>query len=88
MKTKLLFTLFSLTVWLSFSQIPDYLPQNGLVAWYPFNNSYNDESGNGNDGSSSGTITFIDDRNSNSSSSVQLGNGSVLLPSNYFSIYT
>lgn len=80
MKTKLLFTLFSLTVWLSFSQIPDYLPQNGLVAWYPFNNSYNDESGNGNDGSSSGTITFIDDRNSNSSSSVQLGNGSVLLP--------
>tara|TARA_B110000971_G_scaffold83653_1_gene85797 strand:+ start:528 stop:1460 length:933 start_codon:yes stop_codon:yes gene_type:complete len=80
MKTKLLFILFSLTVWFSFSQIPNYLPQNGLVAWYPFNNNYNDESGNGNDGSSSGTITFIDDRESNSLSSVQLGSGSVLLP--------
>jgi len=80
MKTKLLFIAFSLTVWFSFSQIPDYLPQNGLVAWYPFNNNFNDESGNGNDGSSSGTITFIDDKDSNNLSSVQLGSGSVLLP--------
>ena len=80
MKPKLLFIAFSLTVWFSFSQTPDYLPQNGLVAWYPFNNNFNDESGNGNDGSSSGTITFIDDRDSNNLSSVQLGSGSVLLP--------
>ena len=80
MKPKLLFIVFFLTVSFSFSQIPNYLPQNGLVAWYPFNNNYNDESGNGNDGSSSGTITFIDDRDSNNLSSVQLGSGSVLLP--------
>ena len=84
MKPKLLFIAFSLTVWFSFSQTPDYLPQNGLVAWYPFNNNFNDESGNGNDGSSSGTITFIDDRDSNNLSSVQLGSGSVLLPQTIF----
>lgn len=29
--------------------LPDYLPSNGLVAWYPFNGNANDESGNGND---------------------------------------
>ena len=26
--------------------LPDYLPSNGLVAWYPFNGNANDESGN------------------------------------------
>ncbi|MGY8868772.1 MAG: LamG-like jellyroll fold domain-containing protein, partial [Methylophagaceae bacterium] len=26
--------------------IPDYLPTNGLIAWYPFNGNANDESGN------------------------------------------
>ncbi len=32
------------------SQIPDYMPSAGLVAWYPFNGNANDESGNGNNG--------------------------------------
>ena len=30
--------------------LPDYLPANGLMAWYPFNGNATDESGNGNDG--------------------------------------
>ncbi|MBO73934.1 MAG: hypothetical protein CMD33_01525, partial [Flavobacteriales bacterium] len=30
--------------------VPDYVPTDGLVAWYPFNGNANDESGNGNDG--------------------------------------
>ena len=29
--------------------VPDYVPTDGLVAWYPFNGNANDESGNGND---------------------------------------
>jgi hypothetical protein len=32
------------------AQIPDYLPSNGLVGWWPFNGNANDESGNGDHG--------------------------------------
>ena len=35
---------------LSAQTLPDYLPAEGLVAWYPFNGNANDESGNGNHG--------------------------------------
>ena len=37
-------------------QVPDYVPTDGLVAWYPFNGNAADESGNGNDGVISGAI--------------------------------
>ncbi|MBK9247156.1 MAG: T9SS type A sorting domain-containing protein [Ignavibacteria bacterium] len=30
------------------SQIPNYIPKNGLTAWFPFNGNANDESGEGN----------------------------------------
>lgn len=30
------------------AQVPNYLPQNGLVAWYPFSGNADDESGAGN----------------------------------------
>jgi uncharacterized protein (TIGR02145 family) len=30
--------------------VPNYVPTDGLVAWYPFNGNANDESGNENDG--------------------------------------
>ena len=36
--------------------VPDYVPTDGLVAWYPFNGNANDESGNGNDGENEGAI--------------------------------
>jgi hypothetical protein len=32
------------------SNIPSYVPSNGLVGYWPFNGNANDESGNGNDG--------------------------------------
>jgi hypothetical protein len=32
------------------AQVPNYVPTNGLVGWWPFNGNANDESGNGNDG--------------------------------------
>lgn len=48
------FTLIS-NVW---SQIPNYVPSNGLVGWWPFNGNANDLSGNGNNGAvSGGTLT-------------------------------
>jgi len=47
--------------------MPDYVPTDGLVAWYPFNGNANDESGNGNDGDVNGAILTEDEYgNSNS----------------------
>ena len=47
--------------------VPDYVPTDGLVAWYPFNGNANDESGNGNDGTVVGASATIDrDGNLNS----------------------
>ena len=42
--------------------LPDYLPTDGLVAWWPFNGNANDESGNGNHGIIHGGITSTTDR--------------------------
>ncbi len=49
-----------------FSQVPSYVPTNGLVGWWPFTGNANDESGNGNNGTVNGT-TLTTDRNGNSS---------------------
>lgn len=46
-KKLLLLTAFTLCA-TAFSQIPNYVPSNGLVGWWPFNANANDESGNGN----------------------------------------
>jgi hypothetical protein len=48
----------------AFGQVPDYVPSDGLVAWYPFNDNANDESGNGNNGTVIGS-TSTADRNGN-----------------------
>ena len=52
----------------SFAQnVPDYVPSDGLVAWWPFNGNANDESGNGNDGEINGaTLTEDEYGNTNS----------------------
>jgi hypothetical protein len=42
------------------AQIPSYIPQNGLVGWWPFNGNANDESGNGNNGINNGANLTID----------------------------
>ncbi len=64
MKNILLSTLFSLIITLGFSQAPSYVPANGLVGWWPFNENANDESGNGNNGTVNGA-TLTTDRNGN-----------------------
>jgi len=46
---------------LSTSLIPNNIPSNGLIAWWPFNGNANDESGNGNHGTVDGA-TLTSDR--------------------------
>jgi hypothetical protein len=66
---KVMFTAFA--VWLCLTanvmaQVPNYVPTNGLVGWWPFNGNANDESGNGNNGTVNGA-TLTADRFGNSS---------------------
>jgi hypothetical protein len=61
MKTTILLTLFLISL-NSTSQIPSYVPSNGLVGWWPFNGNANDESGNGNNGTVIGAL-LANDRN-------------------------
>ena len=42
------------------AQVPNYVPTNGLIAWYPFNGNANDESGNGNNGTVNGATLTTD----------------------------
>ena len=63
MKT-LILLLSVLFTTMSFAQVPNYVPANGLVGWWPFNGNTNDESGNGNNGSNNGA-TLATDRNGN-----------------------
>lgn len=52
--------LFGAVSLVAHAQVPDYLPTEGLVAWYPFNGNANDESGNGNDGIVNGATPSSD----------------------------
>ncbi len=62
------------------AQVPNYLPINGLIGWYPFNGNANDLSGNGNNGTVNGA-SLTSDRNSISNRAYSF-NGA----SNYVSI--
>ncbi len=42
------------------SQVPFYVPTNGLIGWWPFNGNANDESGNGNNGTVNGAVLTTD----------------------------
>ena len=44
------------------AQVPNYVPTNGLVGWWPFNSNANDESGNGNNGTNLNNAGFVIDR--------------------------
>jgi hypothetical protein len=62
MKKIILNLLFALITTLGYSQVPNYVPTNGLVGWWPFNGNAYDESGNGNNGFVNGA-TLTSDRN-------------------------
>jgi hypothetical protein len=44
----------------TFAQVPNYVPTNGLVGWWPFNGNASDESGNGNNGTVNGATLTTD----------------------------
>lgn len=64
-KTITLLLLFTTSVF--FSQMPSYVPTNGLVGWWPFTGNANDLSGNGNNGINNGATLTTDRFNLNSS---------------------
>jgi len=71
MKSKSILLTAAVTISLAtatMAQVPDYLPTNGLVGWWPFNGNANDESGNGNNGSVNGA-TLTSDRFGNANNS-------------------
>jgi hypothetical protein len=58
------------------AQVPNYIPTNGLVGWWPFNGNANDESGNQQHLNQNGNVVFTHDRYGNSNSSGYFtGNG-------------
>jgi hypothetical protein len=54
------------------AQVPNYVPQSGLIGWWPFNGNANDESGNGNHGIMMNEVKFSRDRSSNPSKAITL----------------
>ena len=56
---------------ISNAQVPNYVPSNGIVGWWPFNGNANDESGNGNNGVSN-NIVYGSDRFNNSNSTLDI----------------
>jgi len=62
MKSLLLVTLamLGLTTSTMAQNLPNYVPANGLVGWWPFNGNANDESGNGNNGTVIGPTLTTD----------------------------
>ncbi len=49
------------------NSIADYIPRDGIIAWYPFDGNAKDESGNGNNGIVNGA-TLTSDKNGNQNS--------------------
>jgi uncharacterized protein (TIGR02145 family) len=62
--------------------LPDYLPSEGLVGWWPFNGNANDESGNGNHGAEYGVLP-AQDRNGVSSAAFSFGGSQHIEVSNW-----
>jgi hypothetical protein len=75
MKKHLLILATALLSISTFAQIPNYVPANGLVGWWPFNGNANDESGNNHDGvvnsGSNGTLFYVNDQFGNSASAIE-----------------
>ena len=57
---QILSTLSVLTALTLHAQVPNYVPTNGLVGWWPFDGNANDESGNGNNGAATGPTLSVD----------------------------
>ena len=51
----------------TYSQVPSYVPSNGLIGYWPFNGNANDQSGNNLNGTVTGA-SLTADRNGNANS--------------------
>jgi hypothetical protein len=70
---KLTFLTAILLATTTFAQIPNYVPTNGLIGWWPFNGNANDESGNGLNGiliNQQNGLAFSNDRYNNTNQSL------------------
>jgi hypothetical protein len=70
---KLTFLTAILLATTTFAQVPNYVPTNGLVGWWPFNGNANDESGNGLNGiliNQQNGLAFSNDRYNNTNQSL------------------
>jgi hypothetical protein len=62
--------------------VPAYVPTDGLVGWWPFNGNSNDESGNGNNGTTGSGVTLTTDRFFSSNAAYDFnGSGNISLTS-------
>lgn len=68
------------------AQVPNYVPTNGLVGWWPFNGNANDISGNGNNGTVSGAALTTDRNNLPNSAYSFNGNSSYITVPNSISL--
>ncbi len=78
---KLTFLTAILLATTTFAQVPNYVPANGLVGWWPFNGNANDESGNGNNGTVNGA-TLTSDRNGVANQAYDFQNNTIVIPHN------
>jgi hypothetical protein len=65
--------------------VPNYVPTNGLVGWWPFNGNANDESGNGNNGTVNGA-SLTNDRFGNTGKAYYFDGLSNYIATNYSGI--
>jgi hypothetical protein len=81
MKTKQLLLGFTIVLGLSFASfaqsLPNYVPSNGLIGWWPFNGNATDQSINNLGGTSLGGVTLTTDRSGNANASYDFDYSSV-----------
>ena len=87
MKKKILLLMTLATMGLTaatMAQVPNYVPTNGLVGYWPFNGNANDESGNGNNGTVNGATLTSDRFNSLNSCYLFTGTSNEISTTNQF----
>lgn len=78
--TTFLILIFGISV---FAQIPNYVPVNGLIGWYPFNGNANDLSTSVNNGTLNNVISTTD-RFNNTNSAYYFSQSNIGMPSNNY----
>jgi hypothetical protein len=82
MKKQLIILAISLLGLDTFGQVPNYIPTNGLVGWFPFNGNANDASGSNNNLTTNATLPSLTyDRFGNCNSAYHFEPGSNLFKS-------